>query len=199
MTASNHLKQIGLAMHNYHAAYKKLPDRAIRDQNGAPLLSWRVAILPFIEQQALYEQFHLDEPWDSPHNITLLVQMPETYTDPMHVVPPGHTVFQLAQGDGLLFEETGERKFRDVLDGLSATIMAVESSHEAAVPWSKPADMEFDMSDLLAKTGDVHQGGFHVLMADGAVIFLTNTIDPELLRSLLTRAGKELIADQLHR
>jgi hypothetical protein len=199
MTASNQLKQIGLAFHNYHAAYKKLPDRAIRDENGNPLLSWRVAILPFIEQLALYEQFHLDEPWDSPHNIKLLDQMPTTFVDPSVVVAPGYTVFQVSQGEGLMFEDTGERKFRDVLDGLSNTIMAVESSREAAVPWTKPADLEFDLSNLLAKTGDAHQGGFHVLMADGAVVFLTNSIDQELLKRLLTRAGKEAIEDLLNR
>jgi hypothetical protein len=71
--------------------------------------------------------------------------------------------------------------------------MVVESSMDAAVPWTKPADLEIDMVDPLAKTGNVHQGGFHVVMADGAVIFLTNSIDLELFRALLTRAGKEVI------
>lgn len=193
MSASNNLKQIGLAMHNYHSAYKKLPDRVIRDGNGNPLLSWRVSILPFIEQQELYGQFHLDEPWDSPHNIKLLEQMPEVYVDPSVVVAPGHTVFQVPQGDGLMFEETGERRFRDVLDGLSNTIMAVESSRDAAVPWTQPADLEFEMTDLLGKTGNTHQGGFHVLMGDGAVIFLTNSIELGLFTALLTRNGKEEI------
>jgi prepilin-type processing-associated H-X9-DG protein len=196
MTASNELKQIGLAMHNYHSAFRKFPDRAIRDKEGKALLSWRVAILPFIEQQDLYEKFRLDEPWDSPHNIQLLDQMPTTYVDPSVIVPPGHTVFQLAQGDGLLFEETGERKFRDILDGTSNTIMAVESSREAAVPWTKPADLEFELSDPLAKTGDAHQGGFHVLMADGAVLFMTNSIDLDMFRAMLTRDGRETIDRQ---
>ena len=198
MTASNQLKQIAIAMHNYHSAFKKLPGRAIVDDDGKPLLSWRVAILPFIEQQQLYEQFHLDEAWDSPHNITLLEQMPGTYVHPSAPLPPGQTVFQVPQGTGLLFEETGTRKFRDVLDGLSNTIMGIESSRDAAVPWTKPADLEIDMSDPLAKTGDTHPGGFNVMMGDGAVIFLTNSIDPDLFRALLTRAGKETIEAQLN-
>ena len=92
-----------------------------------------------------------------------------------------------------MFEESGERKFRDVMDGTSNTIMVVESSMDAAVPWTKPADLEIDMAAPLARTGNVHQGGFHVVMADGAVIFLTNSIDLELFRALLTRAGKEII------
>ena len=193
MTASNNLKQIALAMHNFHSKYKKLPDRAIRDADGNPLLSWRVAILPFVEQSELYEQFHLDEPWDSPHNIKLLDQMPEIYVDPSTVLEPGYTVFQLPQGEGLMFEESGERKFRDVMDGTSNTIMVVESSMDAAVPWTKPADLEIDMAAPLARTGNFHQGGFHVVMASGAVIFLTTSIDLELFRALLTRAGKEII------
>lgn len=193
MQASNNLKQLGLGLHNYHAAYKKLPQNVIVDEDGKPLLSWRVAILPFLEQQELYEKFHLDEPWDSPHNIQLLEQMPETFVDPSAVVPAGHTVFQLSVGEGLMFEQKGVRRFRDTLDGLANTIMAVESSREAAVPWTKPADLQFDMTDLLAKTGNAHQGGFHVLLADGAVVFITNSIDRELFKALLTRAGKERI------
>lgn len=191
MQASNELKQIGLAMHNYYAAYRKFPDRAIRDENGKPLLSWRVAILPFIEQQALYEQFHLDEPWDSPHNRPLMDQMPRTYADPSAIVPPGHTVFQVPQGKGLLFEQTGQTTFRDVLDGLANTIMAIECSSQAAVPWTKPADLEVDLANPLAKTGDNRPGGFHVLMADGAVRFIANSIDPETFKKLLTRDGAE--------
>ena len=72
MQAVNNLRQIGLGMHNYHATYNRFPGPAITNDKGDRLLSWRVAILPFIEQQALYEQFHLDEPWDSDHNIKLL-------------------------------------------------------------------------------------------------------------------------------
>ena len=90
MTASNNLKQLALGIHNFHSAYRKLP-AARTDENGQPLLSWRVAILPFIEQQALYEQFHLDEPWDSEHNLKLIDQMPATFTDPSLMLPPGMT------------------------------------------------------------------------------------------------------------
>ncbi|MCA9140749.1 MAG: DUF1559 domain-containing protein [Planctomycetales bacterium] len=199
MTASNELKQIGLALHNYHSAYKKLPDAASRDEAGNPLLSWRVAILPFIEQQALYEEFHQDEPWDSPHNIKLLERMPSVYVDPSVPVQPGYTVFQLPVGTGLMFEDDGKRKFRDVLDGLSNTIMAIETSRGAAVPWTKPDDWHVDMQDPLAMTGDSHQNGFHVLMGDGAVIFIAKSIDLGLFRSLLTRAGGEVIEERINR
>ena len=193
MSASNNMKQIGLAFHNYHSAYKRLPDRAIRDSNGKALLSWRVAILPFIEENALYEQFRLDEPWDSPHNMALVNQIPQVYVHPSARTAPGHTVFQVVQGEGLMFEETGQRRFRDVLDGLSNTIMAVETRGEHAVPWTKPADVNVDMADPMAQSRGAHQRGFHVLMGDGAVIPFTDSVEKEIFRRLLTRAGKETV------
>lgn len=194
MTASNELKQIGLAMHNHHAAFKSLPDRAIRDADGKPLLSWRVKILPFIEQNELYGQFHLDEPWDSEHNIKLLPMMPSTYVDPSVPLQPGHTVFQVPVGDKVLFSETGAPKFRDVLDGLSNTIMVVECNRDEAVPWTKPEDITVDLNSPMAQMGNTHVNGFHVLMSDGAVKFITKNIDQDVFRALFTKAGREPIA-----
>ena len=72
--SANNLKQLAIAMHNFHDVYKQLPSEAIFDKNGSPLLSWRVHILPFIKQRELYEQFHLDEPWDSEHNRKLIAR-----------------------------------------------------------------------------------------------------------------------------
>ena len=200
MQASNNLKQVGLAIHNYHSAYNKLPG-AITDDNGKPLLSWRVAILPFLEQQALYEQFHLDEPWDSEHNIKLVEQMPMTYVDPSLAtyLRPGMTVFRLNSGKDLMFEEGKELRFRDCLDGLSNTIMAYEADYKSeAVTWTKPERILLDRDNPLPQTGHVHQGGFHVLMGDGAVIFITHSIDLGLFDALLTRAGGEVIEEQLN-
>jgi hypothetical protein len=193
MTAANKLKQIGLAMHNHHAAYRQLPETAIRDDNGKPLLSWRVKVLPFVEQQALYEQFHLDEPWDSPHNRKLLEQMPDVYRHPAARTPPGHTVFQLPVGDSLMFQKEGETQFRDVTDGLSNTLMVVETDAASAVPWTKPADCEIDLSNPLAKMGKANPQGFNVLMGDGSVLFFANSIDSSTFRAMLTRAGQETI------
>ena len=89
MTASNNLKQVMLGLHNYHDAYKRLPPSAITDDNGKPLLSWRVAVLPFVEEQALYEKFHLDEPWDSEHNLPLSKELPAAYDLPGIPLPQG--------------------------------------------------------------------------------------------------------------
>src|SRR5206468_5253686 len=70
----NNLKQIGLAMHSYHDVYKRLPSGAVQDKDGKALLSWRVHLLPFLEQEALFKEFKLDEPWDSDNNKKLLAK-----------------------------------------------------------------------------------------------------------------------------
>ncbi len=192
MTTMNIMKQFGLAMHNHHDVFGKLPDPAIRDEDGKPLLSWRVKILPFIEQGALYDQFHLDEPWDSEHNIQLLEKMPETYAHPNLALPPGHTVFQLPIGKGMLFEENQETRFRDITDGLSNTLMIVEANEASAVPWTKPADAEIDLTDPAANLSTITEGGFMATFGDGAVRVISG-LDAETLKALFTRAGGEVV------
>ena len=89
--SQNNLKQIGLALHNYHDIYGVLPAAAIVDKKGKPLLSWRVAILPYVEQDNLYKQFRLDEPWDSPHNLALAKMRVKVYELPYVEEKPGET------------------------------------------------------------------------------------------------------------
>jgi hypothetical protein len=193
MSAASNIKQIMLALHNYHAVYNHLPAPAITDADGKPLLSWRVAILPFIEQQALHEQFHLDEPWDSEHNLPLAEKLPAIYVDPSVNLEPGLTIFQYVVGEDIGVKPEGHTSFRDIDDGLSNTILIAESNVDDAVVWTQPLDHEIDMENPLATMGNVHQGGFHVGLGDGAVKFITHSIDWELFRSLLTRAGGEVI------
>lgn len=195
MDASNNLKQVMLAMHNFHDTYKRLPEPAIRSEEGKPLLSWRVAILPFVEQQALYEQFHLDEPWDSEHNKALLEQMPDIYATPGVTLPPGHTIVQAVAGEEIGLKPEGQTGFRDFTDGTSNSILVVEASPNAAVPWTKPADVEIDLDDPLAKLGKARPRGFNVGMGDGSVRVIAETIDPEVLKALLTRGGGEVIGN----
>ena len=196
MTASNNLKQIGLAMHNHHAAFKHLPAPALTDDSGKPLLSWRVKILPFIAQQALYDRFKLEEPWDSPHNAALINEMPDTYKDPSAPTPPGHTVFKLPVGVGTPFEVAGQPvRFREFRDGLSNTVMVAETDWNEPVIWTKPEDWNVNLNAPVQGTGTIHQGGFHVLMSDGAVRFLTTEIDPTLFRAMLTHQGNEVLRE----
>ncbi len=189
MTSSNNLKMIGLAMHNYHDAYAKLPTD-ILGEDGTPLLSWRVAILPFIEQQELYQQFHLDEAWDSPHNITLLPQMPDVYLHPTLPTYAGTTVYQRPISEGSMMHPSEPIKFRDVTDGLSDTIMAVETLADSAVEWTKPSDITIDTDEVMRDLDDGTREGFNVLLGDGAVTYFLQ-LDPQAFSAMLTRAGGE--------
>ena len=189
----NNLRQISLAMLNYEATFRKLPPRAIFDKQGKPLLSWRVAILPFVEYDTLYRQFHLDEPWDSEHNKKLIAAMPPIYRNPSSGAPPGMATYLAVCGKGLMFDGTEGRTMADIRDGLSHTIMLVEANDDRAVPWTKPDDWECDPQRPLAGLGTARPGGFNVAFADGSVHFISKTIDPKVFYALLTIAGGEPI------
>jgi hypothetical protein len=195
---TNNLKQIALAMHNYHAANNTLPKPAITDKDGKALLSWRVAILPFIEQGALYNKFKLDEPWDSPHNKALLQEMPATYLCPSRNNPEaGTTTYRVFTGKGALFEDGQAIGFVGVTDGTSNTLMVTEA--EDAVPWTKPDDLTFDPAAAasLCGAGSLHPGGFNAGLADGSVRFFKKSINLNVFKALITRNGGEVIgADQ---
>jgi hypothetical protein len=194
MDSSNNLKQLGLAMHNHESAYRSLPATAILEQGtGKPLLSWRVAILPFIEQSALYNEFHLDEPWDSDHNIKLLDRMPATYIHKSKRLKPGHTVYVAPLSEETLLRRDELGKFSDVTDGLSNTIMLVEAGEEAAVPWTKPEDLDIDPADPLNKLkSDATPGIFQAVFGDGSVHAISLSVDVNVLNALFTRAGGEV-------
>jgi prepilin-type processing-associated H-X9-DG protein len=190
------MKQIGLAMHNYLSATNTFPKPMITDNNGKPLLSWRVAILPYIEQGELYNKFHLDEPWDSPHNKALINEMPPTYVCPSRGnVEPGTTTYRMFVGKGAFSEKDQGTPIAGITDGTSNTIMVVEAAE--AVPWTKPdSDLEFDpdAKPSLYGAGSPHPGGFNALFGDGSVRFIKNSIAAQVFRALITRAGGEVIA-----
>jgi prepilin-type processing-associated H-X9-DG protein len=191
---TNNLKQIGLAFHNYHAANNAFPRAAITDKQGKPLLSWRVAILPYIEQQELYNKFKLDEPWDSPHNKALLKEMPTTYVCPSRSnAEPFATTYQVFSGKGAMFENGQDIGIVSVTDGTSNTLLVVEA--KAAVPWTKPADLTFDpeAAPSLNGAGSPHPGGFNSLFGDGSVRFIKNSVNLDVFRALITRNAGEVI------
>jgi len=189
----NNLKQLALALHNYHDVHGHFPPQAITDKNGKPLLSWRVALLPYLEWNTLYEQFHLDEPWDSPHNSALIEQMPEVFRNPSAPRIPGIAHYLGVVGKGAFFEEGKTRSIRDIRDGTSNTIMLVEVDPDRGVIWTKPEDFPFHPENPLDGLGHAHPGGFNVVFADGSVRFISSTIDPEVFRALITIAGGEVV------
>ncbi len=192
--ATNNLKQIGLAMHNYHDVHASFPPAASHDDDDRPLLSWRVHVLPFVEQNELYKEFHLDEPWDSEHNKKLIPRMPAVYRTPNRPeIDEGKTVYLVPRGEGSMFEGFDGPRLQDITDGTSNTIMAVEASPERAVFWTAPDDLDYDSERPLAGLGGIHANGFLTLFADGSVHFISQTVDQKMLKALFTAAGGEVI------
>src|SRR5262249_16951248 len=133
----NNLKQVVLAMHNFHDTQGHFP-ADVRSPDGKPLLSWRVRLLPFLEQQALFNEFKLDESWDSPHNKPLLERMPAAFAVPTTLAEPGMTFYRGFSGKRALFDQSAPKgiKISEITDGTSNTIAVVEAKE--AVPWTKP-------------------------------------------------------------
>ncbi len=167
--SSNNLKQIGLAVFNYASANSSTLPGDVLDKTGKPLLSWRVLLLPYLEQQNLYTKFKMDEPWDSKNNLPLLEKMPKVFASPrVKVKGKGYTVYQIFSGPGALFDK-GKTKYNigNIPDGTSNTIFAVEASK--AVPWSKPSDIPFDKDKKVPDFGKAYGNKPQALIMDGSV------------------------------
>ena len=191
-TALNNLKQIGLAMHNYHAVYNGFPAAAICDKKtGKPLLSWRVSILPYIEQEALYKQFKMDEPWDSEHNLKLAKNMPNVYFHPIANKPGDNkTHYRVFYGNGALFELNKPTELPSIADGASNTILTVEA--EDPVLWTNPNDLAFDPAKPLPKLLNT-DGQTTICWADGSVYTFNLPGDPKTLNLLIQKADGNVI------
>jgi uncharacterized protein DUF1559 len=191
MIRANDLKQMALAMLAYADSRGCLPPAALCDpQTGKPLLSWRVALLPYLEQQRLYKEFHLDEPWDSPHNIKLLRRMPRVYADAGAEPGATTTFFRVVVGKGTVFEPFGPRPVSgvhigEIKDGTSNTLLLAEAAE--AVPWTKPDELIYDPAGPLPRFRRDARGGFQAALADGTVRFIPLSVGDETLRALILR------------
>jgi len=192
MESANNLKQLSMAMHAYHDTYKHFPPAAMRGKDGKPLLSWRVLLLPYLEQDSLYKQFHLDEPWDSEHNKKLLPKMPKIYAPVLDKKTEANTTFyQVFSGPDAGFE--GERGLRvtDFQDGTSNTALIIEGGE--AVPWTKPADLPYDAKQPLPKLGGLFKDRIHCALADGSVMTLKRNFVEQAMRRLIERNDGQII------
>jgi hypothetical protein len=191
------LKQINTGLNAYHEKHGRFPPAALCDDTGKPLLSWRVAILPYMGFQKLHDQFNLNEPWDSPHNVKLLEKMPGVYMPMRHgtvekadFVVGQATYYQVLVGSGAAFEGTKGLRRDDFADGPGQTLLLVEAARP--VPWTKPEDIVYDPK-VVPKLGADPKEGFAVIFADGNVAVLDRNISAADLHALITRNGKEKV------
>lgn len=153
-TARN-LKLLGEVANAYYVKNNAFPPLAVTDENGTPLLSWRVALLPFMgpEGEALYKEFKLDQPWDSTENLKLLDRMPVIYASPLLTESGGKTLFRIFGGEGVPFQLSGSVKMQD-LENPGKTFMIVTVDPSQAVEWTKPEALEFNPEKFAEIFGD---------------------------------------------
>ena len=195
--STHNLKQLALAAHNFHDTNNRMPPWAIHGKDGKPLLSWRVAVLPYLGKDAeeLYKQFKLDEPWDSDHNKKLIEKMPRVFKHPRAGDKPGLTRYQGFVGSGMALDP--DPRVRVSLagtfkDGTSNTLLYAEAAE--AVEWTKPADMTYDAKKPLPKLYDGWKDkGCVTAFADGYVRFIKAATAEETLRALITPSGGEVV------
>jgi prepilin-type processing-associated H-X9-DG protein len=197
------LKKIAVAMHNYHDAYGTFPNAIYGPDRKTPGLSWRVALLPYIEHVQLYQQFKLNEPWDSEHNKKLIEKMPAVYGPPGGRGHSGYTYYRGFAGKDATFlphfpNQLGQpgqpvrgRRITEFSDGTSNTVMIAEAAE--AVPWTKPDELAFDLKGPLPKLGGIFAEGANAAYGDGSVRFLPASIPPNVLRAFITPNMGEVI------
>jgi hypothetical protein len=188
----NHFKQIAVAMWMFHDTNNSFPPHASYDGSGKPLLSWRVHLLPFLGEDNLYQQFHLNEPWDSAHNRTLITKMPDIYRPPpnSHGIGEGKTLFLAPVGDETIFPVSkGGTQIQDIARGTSNTILVVEVTAPHAVIWTKPEDLNVTPADPQKDLLEPGQRGIRAAFADASFRLLPASTPPDTLWEMFTRGG----------
>lgn len=193
MSCSNNMKQIGLAMHNYHDVHGQFPPAYTVDDTGRRLHSWRTLILPFMDQKPLYDSIDLSKPWDDPVNQQAAHSAVLSYACPSAPgVDPTMTTYLAIADPSSVLGGPNSTRFRDIIDGTSNTVMITETNISQAVPWMSPQDMDLQTFINAAPSGASHHpGGGHVLIADGSVQFLSNDTPEEARRAMVTIAGAD--------
>lgn len=184
-TSKNNMKMIGLALHNYHDTHRLFPPGAIETTDGKPYHSWQTQILPFVDQAPLYNDIDFNVAWDDPNNQIIFEQKIPTYLNPSieeTISPDGYGLSHYV-GNELVMKKNGNIRIRDITDGTSNTILAVETGQDFK-PWGDPTSIAKPTEIMGQGKKSSFRGGNHVLMGDGSVRFVSENIDPETLKNL---------------
>jgi hypothetical protein len=188
--SKNNMKMLGLALLNYEVTHRTFPAAAAGQMAGQPPVSWRVLVLPFVERQDLYQQYHFDEPWDSENNKKLIARMPDVYKAPgSRTAAEGRTNYLAVVGDAYALAADKGHTLVTFTDGTSNTILLVEVGDQQAVPWTKPEDFTPDKTKPAAGLVGLRRGVVLTLAADGAVHVVPADTSAETMHALFTRAG----------
>jgi type II secretory pathway pseudopilin PulG len=189
---ANNLKQIALALHNYERAYGALPPAYTVDGQGRPLHSWRTLILPFLEQEQLYQSIDLSKPWNDPVNAEVLKTRLPDFQCPLASGPLNATTYLAIVAPSGCFKPTEGRRLAEITDSHSVTLMVVEAGDENAVPWMAPTDANESLVLNLGPNSKLHHvGGANAAAVDGSVRFLKVDTSAKLRRAILSISGHD--------
>ncbi|QDT36272.1 DUF1559 family PulG-like putative transporter [Stratiformator vulcanicus] len=187
----NHLKQIGFALHNYHDQWGSFPPAVTYGPDGEPWHSWRVLILPYLDQSPLYDQYDFDEPWDGPNNLSVTRVQLHVYQCPSaNMLFKNETHYFAVTGANTVFPPSGCCSLNQITDGSSNSLATFERSG-SDVPWAAPIDPVFDPArlpgDPFGSLGarSYHSSSCQFLFCDGAVRGLSPDIPPDTFRNLV--------------
>lgn len=194
--AKQQLQEILLAFRAYNAAFRRLgPDPSTRpeyfDQNGRLHVSWRVHLLGMLGHRSLQDEFHLDEPWDSPHNAKLLARMPDVYRAVDEPDDCAMTRYVVLDGHGSLFEGGRFHSLDDVSDPISETMMLAMLPKEREIPWTRPEDVVVDPAEPLKSFQPLGENGFYFMTVEGALLRFRPDATPAQFLALLSYRGGE--------
>jgi len=180
-TARTNLRRMGIAMANRDSLTGKPLQAAIYSKDGKPLLSWRVLLLPYLEQDTLYDEFKLDEPWDSEHNKKLLAKMPKIYASPGVIMKDRtSTYYKVFVGKGTIFDPKNPTTFAKIPAGNANTILLIEGGDP--VPWTKPDDIMVDPDKPLPRITGPYKRGLNYVAADVSVHVMSKNYSQKKLR-----------------
>lgn len=192
----NNLKQIGLALQQYHDTYGSFPPAYTVDADGKRLHSWRTLILPFIDQSALYNKIDLSKAWDDPVNEVFAKMMLPTYRCPAAKGPPNNAYYVAIVGTDTCFPGVASRSLAEIKDGTSQTLAVLEVNAENAVPWMSPMDVDEQyLLNVGPKSKVTHPGGQYALAADGTVRFLSDNLKISTRRALMTADAHDTVGE----
>ena len=191
------MKQLAIALHNHHDVFGRFPGAASVDGDKKPLLSWRVAILPYLDEEKLYQEFKLNEPWDSEHNKKLIAKMPKMFANPRVPAIEGKTYYKVfvSPAGGLISAFTADHKgltFSSISDGTSNTVLVAEGGD--AVEWTKPDDIMVDPKGKAPELSIGSKEDICVVMADGSTRVLRwNSMKEDVRKGIITANGEEIL------
>lgn len=200
ITCMGNLQQLADALNEYARLHGSYPTPVVTDGKGKPLYSWRVLILPQLNEDSLYSQFHLDEPWDSTHNAQLIAQCPLQFISPASTsrINAAESSYVLLTGRGTIFPPSGPLQPNNLTDGAGKTLLIVETDN-GVHEWSKPFDIDVTKFTGPIGTlgtgsiGGTHDGGATAVMADGTAVWLPADLPQAVLDAAITPKGGESI------